>query len=581
MTTKQRPDVAQRIKDRQEIDETVVKCSLKKILYNNSNLKISEAIQNRVDSYSRRIVRASIAVNLLIRQIIDASDDLQTTEFPTFWDLTFVRQLMLGTDSAHYPEPTIEELYVNFPFLLSTSERYPEDRNIYTYGAKKFATNIKNHLRMNLENMIKKYLYDVSGLTKVQASDAVCFLFKWKKKDLDEPIVVEQISLLQRLLGSEQVNKQYLRSENKLPNILKLFVFVNRALEQNGQKMYNLLPICTTRHHFITIDTSVLKGILKDAKCIKEDSKDTLDMELWESFFKISSVQGKDKVFTRTIDTDGCAINLHFHRPKKQKEENPEINLEGKRVLGCDDGRTNLLMIVEEEAPEVYKKYRLTRRQYYNESGINSANECSKRWNKGLKDSLLILSNHSPKSPSLDRFMEYIDAYLSVEDSLWKEYTKRRWAEQRLRLYGGKKRVFANFFNRLGDPSNTVIAYGNSKFAPGGHNEVSVPVCRAFKEASYRFVIKLVDEFRSTIVNYKTHQVLEKVMKRQKDGKLVSVRGLLWCDSTVDSEGKFVDRDMNAAINIRNLALGPRPRIFDRRYAKKKLERCIGRILTC
>ena len=54
--------------------------------------------------------------------------------------------------------------------------------------------------------------------------------------------------------------------------------------------------------------------------------------------------------------------------------------------------------------------------------------------------------------------------------------------------YGGKKRVFANFFNKIkngGDTSRrVVIAYGSAKFAPGGRNELSVPTTRAFKDCS-------------------------------------------------------------------------------------------------
>jgi hypothetical protein len=38
-------------------------------------------------------------------------------------------------------------------------------------------------------------------------------------------------------------------------------------------------------------------------------------------------------------------------------------------------------------------------------------------------------------------------------------------------------------------------------------------------------------------------------MKRngRKDGRLVAVRGLLWCCSTIKGESKFVNRDVNAA----------------------------------
>ena len=45
-----------------------------------------------------------------------------------------------------------------------------------------------------------------------------------------------------------------------------------------------------------------------------------------------------------------------------------------------------------------------------------------------------------------------------------------------MRLYGGKKRVFAKFFNGLvSKGKKTVVAYGAAKFAPGGKGEMAVP----------------------------------------------------------------------------------------------------------
>ena len=133
----------------------------------------------------------------------------------------------------------------------------------------------------------------------------------------------------------------------------------------------------------------------------------------------------------------------------------------------------------------------------------------------------------------------------------------------------GKKRVFAKFFNKIknkDDPREIIIAYGNGQFAPGGKGELSVPVKRAYKETKVRFKTELVDEFRSTIVNWKTDTQLHKVLKVGKDGQVVSVRGLLWY-STNDHKGKYVNRDENAAINILRCYVGPRPVILNRGQA--------------
>ena len=127
--------------------------------------------------------------------------------------------------------------------------------------------------------------------------------------------------------------------------------------------------------------------------------------------------------------------------------------------------------------------------------------------------------------------------------------TKKRWANQRLRLYGGKKRTFANFFNKLEvKGKKTCIAYGSAKFASGGKGEISVPTSGAFKECSNRFKTYVTSEFRSTRIYNVDKESILRAVESKKPGK--KVRGLLWYESTIENESKYINRDLNAAINI-------------------------------
>jgi transposase len=225
----------------------------------------------------------------------------------------------------------------------------------------------------------------------------------------------------------------------------------------------------------------------------------------------------------------------------------------------------------------------LTRSQYYNESGITAARKHTIQWSKSINNELQVLSKASPKSASFSGFHMYIKAYMKSKDALWKEYTNKHWAQQRLRLYGGKKRVFARFYNQLESPGmNTIIAYGSAKFASTGKGEMAVPTTRAYKECTQRFITVPVDEFRSTKVNHRDDTLLQSVKRKDKN---VIVRGLLWCSST--NVNKFVNRDLNAAINIRRcLAWGEtpkpsRPAILDRSKCVGALEQTIGKYIKC
>jgi hypothetical protein len=156
---------------------------------------------------------------------------------------------------------------------------------------------------------------------------------------------------------------------------------------------------------------------------------------------------------------------------------------------------------------------------------------------------------------------------------------KPRWARQRFRLYGAKKRVFANFFNTIAnkDPSKrVVVAYGSAKFAPGGRGELAVPTTRAYKECRHRFPTAMVDEFRTTKISSIDDKVLEQVqrLKHKGKGSNTVLRGLLWSSTS----NKFVNRDRNAALNILRCAtLAVRPSILTRQDAQGALKQRIGK----
>jgi len=607
---RKRPDVAKKKAEAKKFQETVVVCCLLRTLKGFSMRKeFQDAVQKRVLQSSIKTWNASIALNLLVREACNGKEDISTVQFPTFWDITFIRQLMLGTKDSIKPYKEIKELHERYPCLVDTG-RSLGDRNIYTEAAKKLSTNVKNHLKVNFPNVMKKLLYKGFNVTKSESFEIQKNIYGWntvrkkkKKKEnnveeeedsdpVDEEKVAYIIKYLRNVMDLQDPNtisKKWFDEDMNLSHMLKLFIDCSRRLEENNEKIISILPICKIKSHFITIDTFSFVGILKElnvykdlvSKFKKEEYDDKL---LWQKIVNVNKVQDKDKQFTCTVDTNGYSLNIHFKRPKisslKDVSQKTKTSFEGKRVLGVDPGRENILTIVEEIANGIFKTYTLTRKRYYSESGISISNNRSNRWNKTIKSELNMLSLYSPKSVKVESFLDYLGVIKFNSDALWNEYTKKRWQDQRFRLYGGKKRVFARFLNSLGPSENIVLAFGNAKFAPGGKGEQSVPTTRAYKECSYRFLIILVDEFRTSKINWKTLETLDVVMKKDKANKMVSVRGLLWCRSTIDKEGKFVNRDHNAAINILRCATLPnRPDVLCRNKVNGKLVQRIGKII--
>ena len=304
----------------------------------------------------------------------------------------------------------------------------------------------------------------------------------------------------------------------------------------------------------------------------------------WRSIIDVSKVQGKNCNFTNTIETDGSSICVHFERLKKPKDKVTKNKIDTKNIdyWACDPGRTNIFYMVNQKEDGTYKTLKLSRRQYYQESGICKAIRKSQKWQDVEEIKECNLSSYSPKGCNLETFKRFVDNYLEHWDVLWNEYGAEKWSKQRMRLYGGKKRVFANFFNKMNSTidKKLVVGYGSANFSPTAKNEVAVPTSRAYKECTYRFKTVPVDEFRTSKIYYgDSSTILQTVKRADKD---TVIRGLLWYSSTIESENKFVNRDVNGAINILNcLVLAKRPTMLCRSEKNEKIVQTVGKVILC
>jgi hypothetical protein len=74
---------------------------------------------------------------------------------------------------------------------------------------------------------------------------------------------------------------------------------------------------------------------------------------------------------------------------------------------------------------------------------------------------------------------------------------------------------------------------------------MAVPTTRAFNEVARRFPTFLVDEFRTSV---------PPMIRNCAPG--TPIQGLMWCRPTINNKSGFlVDRDFNAAVNMRRCLL--------------------------
>jgi len=139
------------------------------------------------------------------------------------------------------------------------------------------------------------------------------------------------------------------------------------------------------------------------------------------------------------------------------------------------------------------KEYKLTRKQYYQQSGMIKNKKKVEKWNLKNKAVLEELSKNSPKTDNLSNYLEVVSENY---DTLWNNQKSLKWSRERMHLWIGKNRTLDRFYASMG--KNLTVAYGSAKFAPTGPGELAVPTTDAFKRCSKHFKIKLIDEFRTS-----------------------------------------------------------------------------------
>jgi len=596
---RKRPDRVEKLAGRKQNKHHVVKAALQKYIHGSAEtvLKIQNAIISRVYNMSRKAVNMSIAFSGWLKTSFDGVIDVNTVDLENVFEQTFFRQFMLGTAECDKPDARITLYLLNNPRLQPSATRHFYDRNIFSAEATTYLTNVCNSLRVNIDSRIRTFCKHFGALHRLSNIERIVMLYMingWtyprtlSRGALPIRQVVFDVVILHRyilgLLEGDTISKGWMRSKACLPSILRYNVYLNRFYADQNIKLFNIVPIHRIKNHYMTIDTSVLFGIMKDcdlidAKCNFE-TFDALRNEHWESTFMISKLQGQNSIFQHNVETDGLTMSMHFEKPlttclqdyvqPKKKLYVPSFK---EKLVTNDPGRINIYYMIHVLPDGTVKTFILTRKQYYHDSGITTANLQSAKWNLGIKESLEALSTVSSKGCDLHNHLEYLNVFFANCESLWSEYTKRRWSRQRLSLHAGKKKVFSNFYNGMIDYFSEetnkkyfeiVVAYGSAKFAPGGKGELSVPTSRAYYECASRVKTIATSEFRSSKVDASDDSILQLVATRDKPR--YGLRGVLWNTKTK----KFVSRDLNAALNIRRNLLH-RPAILQPENAKAKL----------
>jgi hypothetical protein len=189
--------------------------------------------------------------------------------------------------------------------------------------------------------------------------------------------------------------------------VVKYYFHILKYLEQHTEtKKFTLAPISKIKRHFIRIDVVVLFNLLKNSKLIDmtlKDFKAEKDLQ-FSLVFKY-----KPENFSYIIDS--TSICFHYQKiqtshsaarsaahegekvefalqagaasPHRASSGHPELPgatpVRVKRIIGIDPGRVNLIFAAEKINGKT-KMYRLTKKCYYNSSGMTKARKRNAKW---------------------------------------------------------------------------------------------------------------------------------------------------------------------------------------------------------
>ena len=120
------------------------------------------------------------------------------------------------------------------------------------------------------------------------------------------------------LEGHDRINDAWIASDANLPALLRYNVYLNKVYQDADQRLFNIVPICNIRAHFIRIDTSVLYGILREAGVIGRNVKaktfEKLRDVFWFDTFDFRKIKPSGSTFEWSVTTDGVSLCTTFEK---------------------------------------------------------------------------------------------------------------------------------------------------------------------------------------------------------------------------------------------------------------------------
>ena len=477
------------------------------------------------------------------------------------------------------------------------------------------ATMAKNHVWMNLEKRIIRYLRWKHPKLRKYHTAIVNGLVREPKTVANRVIPGElEADASAREILAELRGLMPLPSKLKAASVahmtLPLYMRILEETEtakalfagtENKQRFrtFSLLPTkggYTICH--IPISNMTFMQLLKDLKLetFNGDGRD-VDRSVWSKYFNLNAFETRNRKFDYRIVTDGYAVSVQISKTSGPRcpcsdcldKATCRVALsdeESSTCVGVDPGFTDVVTVSEHG---VEKARSFSSARYYEIAGFNLSARRTTKWN--AETEAIVQDIPSNETTDISKMEDYVRHYLRVLPAMLKHRATAGYRYMRLFRYTKRAKAIRTIVDFIAPPGKfNVVMFGDWKGGAG--SPISRRTCGPLEAIKFALRsrpdvdLRSVDEFRTSVTCSKCHCQLTNMkakcmVKNRKTGaweaRRSKIHKVLHCSNSVLTNkassqvgcGTTWDRDVNASRNILTLGLldlfeRPRPSGFCR-----------------
>jgi len=565
-----------------------VKTTLKSVLKDNI---IKDEIETLVKDTNELVINTYQFVKLYILGLYKNKKELPdiNEQFIGYVIKTLGTRDNRGAKSKNTDLLTKLELFYNTEYQPLINHQKHSLKN-KTYLMPYIATQVFTCLETNIKEHFIQHLLRFINLTTNEISKDKCVIHTFKRnllslEDTNELFNDWVIKHKQNIFPNETEKSVFYDIKVKPFNYLNGLLYMNEFIEsitlENGEKPKLFQPLSLRTNiipKHIIIDSACLVSLF----CPTDKKKGHLlnniavnQLVIWSSFLKTGTKIFKDKYyeFHNQIQTDGFSCSLLFIRKdlvgkkwgskvpvvKEQEFHNIEDlpkeqldKLKDRNIIGCDPGKRSLVYMVDSKRQKL--EYTSPQRMRESKAKCNKRILQKEKKENGIIELETEFSKQNSKTVDYEKFKNYIIEKNKLNTSTKEFYQRDTWRKMSFRQYSYSQKSIDKFLNRIEDlySKDVLIGYGNwSRSTQMKYYEPTMN--KGFRKLIHkRFDTITINEHNTS----KKCCDCYKDLCHHKDTTNKEIFRLLKCSDCVSSENKkivFRTRDVNSAVNIRNI----------------------------